>query len=1074
MHVKRTLTVFLLILSAWSQQPSANFGLIVSATRADAEEISKRLAAGMDFAVLAKEKSIDPSAKDGGYVGNSPLPAELRDTAKAIKPGHFSPIIKTSTGFAILTVFASPPRTADLDAERIKSLASSGVVRDTIDISGMASANAAFAAYPDKPAGWEHDPAQVCAVRTNSYNAAVNRLSRQLPEADAQPPGKVRPIDLLHGHAVLALLFVYTGDMDQSIAEWSKAYQIAQASVPDSVPYVQEALGVTHFHLAEMENGVYRKPGDQGIFPPAQPGQPFQRREHVKVAIDYFTKVLKTQPDNLEVKWLLNLAYLTLGQQPPAPDRIPLSRFDSKETIGHFKDIAPALGLDVFTGAGGVVADDFDGDGLLDVITSSMDMCEPLHFFHNNGNGTFTDRTAQAGLANQLGGLNIIHADYNNDGCMDLLVLRGGWEAAQRKSLLRNNCNGTFTDVTEASGLGQSITSTQTAVFADIDNDGFLDLFIGNENTPSQLFRNLGDGTFEDISHAAGIDKTAFTKGVTAADYDNDGYVDVYVSNVTGANFLYHNNRNGTFTEIGRQAGVQAPYFSFATWFFDYDNDGWPDLFVNCYYSSMEEVIRSALGLPFSTETLKLYRNLHNGAFEDVTAKVGLDKVLMPMGANFGDVDNDGYLDIYLGEGQPSLASLMPHILFRNKEGKSFADITASSGTGDIHKGHGIVFADLERTGHEDILAGMGGAVPSDKHTMRVYHNPGNDNDWLDIHLTGVKTNRSGIGAQIKVTLADRSIYRMAGETSSFGGNPVDQHIGLGHNAEIKSLDIWWPVSNTRQHFTKVAKNQRINIREFQNESHAAKGIVLKTDAAHHTMTVSCEPIPGYMEAMQMDFKTHEELKPGTVISFTLLDGGGTLYAEDIKEGTAAPFESEPMAAGQLAALNAALNPASTPLAIGEPVPDFTLTDQAGQPIHLSQFQGKVVALTFGYSRCPNPNYCYRLSNNLAQINKRFKDVVLITLMLDPDHDQGATLAEYARVFHADPATWHFLTGPLPDIKTICARFGVNFWSVEGLLTHTLHTIIIDRQGNLAVNLEGNQFTPGQLGDLVQTIVDRH
>ena len=556
------------------------------------------------------------------------------------------------------------------------------------------------------------------------------------------------------------------------------------------------------------------------VFSPAPSLPALEKPANFKLAAQYFTKVLEKQPGNLEVKWLLNLTYLMLGQQVPAPYLIPLSRFESKESLGRFKDVAPATGLDVFTGAGGVVVDDFDNDGLLDVVTSSMDMCEPMHFFHNNGNGTFTDRTAQAGLSNQLGGLNVVHADYNNDGCMDLLVLRGGWEAANRKSLLRNNCNGTFTDVTDSSGLGKSVTSTQTAAWADVDNDGNLDLFIGNENSPSQLFRNRGDGTFEDISHAAGIDKIAFSKGVAAADYDNDGFVDFYVSNVTGANYLYHNNHNNTFTEIGRQAGVQAPYFSFATWFFDYDNDGWPDLFVNCYFSSMEDVIRGYVGLPSSTETLKLYRNLHNGAFEDVTAKVGLDKVFMPMGANFGDVDNDGFLDIYLGMGQPSLASLMPHVLFRNQQGTRFVDITSSSGTGELHKGHAIVFADLERTGHEDILAGLGGAVPSDKHAMRVFQNPGNDNDWLSIRLAGVKSNRAAIGAQIKLTVENdghgqRFIYRTAGGTSSFGGNPMEQHIGLGHGARITAVDIWWPATNTRQHFTGVAKNQRITIKEF-------------------------------------------------------------------------------------------------------------------------------------------------------------------------------------------------------------------------------------------------------------------
>jgi len=419
-----------------------------------------------------------------------------------------------------------------------------------------------------------------------------------------------------------------------------------------------------------------------------------------------------------------------------------------------------------------------------------------------------------------LGGLNVVGADYNNDGCMDILVLRGGWEFPVRKSLLRNNCDGTFTDVTQASGLSDVVTRTQTATWADIDNDGYLDLFVGNENAPSQLFRNKGDGTFEDISHAAGIDQTAYTKGVTAADYDNDGYADFYVSNVSGANFLYHNNHDRTFSEVAKEAGVQSPWVSFATWFFDYDNDGWPDLFVTSYFQSVDEPVRSAIGLPYHVETLKLYRNLHNGAFEDVTAHVGLDKVFIPMGSNFGDVDNDGYLDIFLGQGGPSFTGMLPHVLFRNDAAKKFVDITASSGTGELHKGHGIAFADLERHGHEDIVAETGGAVLSDRHTMRVFENPGNDNDWINVRLIGVKSNRSAVGAEIKVTVEDdggtpRSIYRRLGETSSFGQNPLEQHIGLGHSARIIALDVWWPATNTRQHFARVDKNQFIEIREF-------------------------------------------------------------------------------------------------------------------------------------------------------------------------------------------------------------------------------------------------------------------
>ena len=407
-----------------------------------------------------------------------------------------------------------------------------------------------------------------------------------------------------------------------------------------------------------------------------------------------------------------------------------------------------------------------------------------MHCFHNNGDGTFTDRTAQAGLANQLGGLNLVAADYNNDGCLDVLVLRGAWEnLGQRMSLLRNNCNGTFTDVTKASGLAAYVGNTQSAVWADIDNDGLVDLFVVNEQGPSALFRNRGDGTFEDISKTAGIDRIAFSKGVTAADYDGDGYVDFFVSNF-GASFLYRNNRNGTFTEVSREAGIQTEK-SFATWFFDYDNDGWPDLFVTSYFTSVDETARTYLGMPHNATTLLLYRNLGNGKFQDVTKETGLDKVYMPMGSNFGDIDNDGYLDIYLGTGNPSYGSLVPNVLLRNKEGKSFVDVTTASGTGELHKGHGIAFADIDNDGDQDILEAVGGAVPGDQHVFRLFENPGNGNDWVSIRLVGTKANRSALGAQIKVTVRDRgqatrTIYRTVGSVSSFGGSPLRQHIGLG------------------------------------------------------------------------------------------------------------------------------------------------------------------------------------------------------------------------------------------------------------------------------------------------------
>ncbi len=266
-------------------------------------------------------------------------------------------------------------------------------------------------------------------------------------------------------------------------------------------------------------------------------------------------------------------------------------------------------------------------------------------------------------------------------------------------------------------------------------------------------------------------------------------------------------------------------------------------------------------------------------------------------------------------------------------------------------------------------------------------------------------------------------------------------------------------------------------------DTHPAKGIVLKTDVPHHSLLVSCEAIPGYMDAMPMEFEVRNDsalasLKAGTTIQFTIAGQGQKLFAEDIREAASVSFESEPSAAGQLTALERFTNPETKLLAVGDAVPNFAFTDQTGKLIQLSDMRGKVVVLTFGYSRCPNPNYCYRLSNNLAKVAQRFRaedgrDLVLMTIGMDPEHDNGQNLVVYAESFHADPAYWHFLTGPLPDVKKVAGGFGVNFWSYEGLLTHTFHTVIIDRDGKMAVNLEGNRFAAPQLCDLVQTFLTR-
>ena len=801
-------------LAAAGQGSAIPVSIIVAPSEEEARKLLGRLQRGDDFASLAKDNSVDPSAADGGYLGMvdpATLRAELRQAVEQTAPGQISSIVRIPSGYAILKVLAGAPRPATMnDPVKQQALASASAVRLTYDFSGFASALTAVNRFP-KPKDWNHDMHQACEVRTQSVAAALEQVTALLARP-ALPPATLRDANSLVGD-----LYGYRGDTDDAIRYATSAYTLAQANSRDRVPQLEEALAIAYLHRAG--GSLYQEFALGHPAPAAAVGE--TQKQDLQKASELFLRYLQRDPTDGEVRWLLNLAYMLAGRYPagvPKEYLIAPAAFESLEDIGRFVDVADAAGVDRRGQAGGVIVDDFDNDGVFDIAISSVNDCEPLALYHGNGDGTFTNRAAEAGLAGITGGLNIIQTDYNNDGCKDILVLRGGWEYARPKSLLRNNCNGTFTDVTRQAGLQDVITATQTAVWVDIDNDGHLDLFVGNENSPAQLYRNQGDGTFVDIARQAGVASPGFTKGVVAADYDGDGYPDLYVSAFNGDHHLFHNNRDRTFTDVTREAGVEGPWASFGAWFFDYDNDGWPDLFVADYGISVNEVMRGFRKESQSGETLRLFRNLGNGKFQDVTAQTGLGRVMMPMGLNFGDLDNDGYLDFYLGSGNPSFASVIPNALFHNQGGKKFVDVTVSSGTGILPKGHGVAFADLDGDGDEDLVAVMGGAVPGDRQMTRIFENPGHGNGWLGVRLVGTKSNRAGIGARIKVTVengsAVRDIYRTVGSGGSFGASPLEQHIGLGKAARIRNLEIWWPASGIRQNFRGVTPNQVIEIQE--------------------------------------------------------------------------------------------------------------------------------------------------------------------------------------------------------------------------------------------------------------------
>jgi hypothetical protein len=619
-------------------------------------------------------------------------------------------------------------------------------------------------------------------------------------------------------------------------AEPRKAYEVLNEfeAVIENDPVAKSKLfytiiyfkGLTALRRGETDNCVMCR-GESSCILPISPAAVHTDPIGSQLAIRHFSEYLNQFPDDIEVRWLLNVAHMTLGEYPQKVDPrfyISLDRYNQTEFgIGKFRDIGHLVGISRFNQAGGAIMDDFDNDGLLDLVFTSWDPARSMVFYRNKGDGTFEDRTEAAGLMSQLGGLNCVQTDYNNDGFLDIFVMRGGWfQAPLRPSLLRNNGNRTFTDVTVEAGLSEPI-NTLSAVWADYDNDGFLDLFICCEGQPNRLYHNRGDGTFEEVALRAGVagKKDAQTKGATWLDFDGDGYPDLFITDLNGTATLYRNNGDGTFTDVTSKMGIDGPKGGFACWSWDYDNDGWPDIFATCYDRTLADIVRGLEGKPHGLGSNRLYRNLKGKGFQDVTKEVGLDMVFATMGCNFADFDNDGFLDMYLGTGDPSLATLVPNRMFRNLGGKRFAEITGSSGTGHLQKGHGVACGDWDRDGNVDIAIEVGGATPGDQFHNVLFQNPGQGNNSVTVKLIGMKTNRAAIGARIKVVTAGErplTVYRHVSSGSSFGANPLEQTIGVGKADRIALLEIYWPTSKTTQTFRDVSVNQFIEITEFANE----------------------------------------------------------------------------------------------------------------------------------------------------------------------------------------------------------------------------------------------------------------
>ena len=523
----------------------------------------------------------------------------------------------------------------------------------------------------------------------------------------------------------------------------------------------------------------------------------------------------------------------------------------------HFEDVAPALGIATSGLTGGCVMDDFDGDGDMDLMVSSFGLDpkrDALRYLRNDGNGHFADRTTVAGLDGLVGGSNLVQADFDNDGNLDVLVLRGGGVlgklGCQPPSLLRNRGDGTFEDVTRAAGL-YFLAPTQTATWADFNNDGWLDLFVGTQTSElatfdlplyrpfdpapkvsCKLFLNQHDGTFREVAVDAGVAYTGLVTGVVSGDLDEDGWPDLVLAQRYGPALIYHND--GAAKLHFTRTQVLEPNHGGSLCLFDADGDGHLDLFVSGYTVGASSyaaglVAADYLGLPSTAERPRLFRNRGDGSFEDISQDSGLGRAIFATGLGAGDFDGDGRTDLFVGTGSRDYRALIPDRMFRNAGGGRFRDVTQAADVGHLQKAGAVAVGDVDGDGDQDVYIKVGGEFPGDAFKSVLFRNPGNRHHHVTLRLQGTHANRSAIGARVRVTATDaarkhpRDLFSTVSTGSSFGGSSLQLLLGLGDATRIAVVEVRWPGGGT-EGFRDVPVGGVTRLREGEGTVVAARG----------------------------------------------------------------------------------------------------------------------------------------------------------------------------------------------------------------------------------------------------------
>jgi tetratricopeptide (TPR) repeat protein len=584
----------------------------------------------------------------------------------------------------------------------------------------------------------------------------------------------------------LGRMYVKCGLYDEAVRELNLA-----AQDPATLGRAKHESALAHYRAGRfsmaVEDGVSAMTADPG-------------NERARAAMWLATRSLDGYPENVPESFRMELK---AGYEPA---RV------------QFENIGARIGLDKISAGRGTAVFDYNNDGLLDiVVTAAHAGCS---LYRNNGDGTFTDVTVKSGLDKCINGFVIIAGDYDNDGFQDLFVTRQGFYYGDC-GLYHNNGDGTFTNVTEAAGV-QSWGPAYTASWVDYDCDGHLDLFIAynlggmfDRSLQNRLFHNNGDGTFTDVTEKSGLQSVFTTIGSCWGDYNDDGYPDLFLSSGLGRPQLFRNNGDGTFTDVSLAAGITDPVVGTTCFFADYNNDGLLDI-VQYSWSDHEDAIhtmRTGHG-PEDGSPLVVYHNNGDGTFTAKTREIGLDGCWGTMSGNYGDVNNDGYIDLLLGNGSPRMERLEPFILLENDAGR-FSNTTFAAGLPFAGKSHGTNCADLFGDGRMSIIIASGGGYPGDLLMTAVHcpkELPGN---YLNVRLTGVVSNRDANGARITLRSGESNQMREVTNGASFGCLPLEQHFGLGQAGQVDALEIRWP-SGLVQKVENPPVNQTIGVTEGQ------------------------------------------------------------------------------------------------------------------------------------------------------------------------------------------------------------------------------------------------------------------